>query len=201
MTTVRNITCDRGSVSAAPYTGMRKHDPQKHPRDFPHRQLLFVADARMKQSRRAFCAHRCKNLPVLDFPITLLRNRTGRLHRATPYLFLSGQSFLLSDRLFLIFSDRPLDKTANRCYNTQAVAVQCISIWGYSSAGRALEWHSRGQRFDPAYLHQKVSEGTLRKVPKSYGFGTFSLFYLSNSSVFYVFDFAIRNSINPLFNS
>ncbi|SVB47452.1 uncharacterized protein METZ01_LOCUS200306, partial [marine metagenome] len=25
---------------------------------------------------------------------------------------------------------------------------------GYSSAGRALEWHSRGQRFDPAYLHK-----------------------------------------------
>ena len=22
--------------------------------------------------------------------------------------------------------------------------------WGYSSAGRALEWHSRGPRFDPA---------------------------------------------------
>ena len=28
---------------------------------------------------------------------------------------------------------------------------------GYSSAGRALEWHSRGQRFDPAYLHQTDS--------------------------------------------
>ena len=27
--------------------------------------------------------------------------------------------------------------------------------WGYSSAGRALEWHSRGQRFDPAYLHHQ----------------------------------------------
>ena len=27
---------------------------------------------------------------------------------------------------------------------------------GYSSAGRALEWHSRGQRFDPAYLHQNL---------------------------------------------
>ena len=26
---------------------------------------------------------------------------------------------------------------------------------GYSSAGRALEWHSRGQRFDPAYLHNE----------------------------------------------
>ena len=23
-------------------------------------------------------------------------------------------------------------------------------------AGRALEWHSRGQRFDPAYLHHLV---------------------------------------------
>jgi len=22
-------------------------------------------------------------------------------------------------------------------------------LWGYSSAGRALEWHSRGQEFDP----------------------------------------------------
>ncbi len=30
------------------------------------------------------------------------------------------------------------------------------SFWlrGYSSAGRALAWHARGQRFDPAYLHQ-----------------------------------------------
>src|SRR5450759_1568813 len=26
---------------------------------------------------------------------------------------------------------------------------------GYSSAGRALAWHARGQRFDPAYLHQR----------------------------------------------
>ena len=31
-------------------------------------------------------------------------------------------------------------------------------IWGYSSAGRALEWHSRGQRFDPAYLHQNTGK-------------------------------------------
>ena len=28
-----------------------------------------------------------------------------------------------------------------------------IDFRGYSSVGRALEWHSRGQRFDPAYLH------------------------------------------------
>ena len=29
------------------------------------------------------------------------------------------------------------------------------NIWGISSAGRALAWHARGQRFDPAILHQK----------------------------------------------
>ena len=28
---------------------------------------------------------------------------------------------------------------------------------GYSSAGRALAWHARGQRFDPAYLHQRLA--------------------------------------------
>ncbi len=25
---------------------------------------------------------------------------------------------------------------------------------GYSSVGRALQWHCRGQRFEPAYLHR-----------------------------------------------
>ena len=35
------------------------------------------------------------------------------------------------------------------------VASNCYiyATWGCSSVGRALEWHSRGQRFDPAYLH------------------------------------------------
>ena len=28
-------------------------------------------------------------------------------------------------------------------------------MWGCSSAGRALEWHSRGRQFDPVHLHQK----------------------------------------------
>ncbi len=26
-------------------------------------------------------------------------------------------------------------------------------LWGRSSVGRALEWHSRGRRFDPDRLH------------------------------------------------
>ena len=28
-------------------------------------------------------------------------------------------------------------------------------LWGISSAGRALAWHARGHRFDPAILHPK----------------------------------------------
>ena len=42
-------------------------------------------------------------------------------------------------------------------------------LGGYVTAltGRALDWQSRGQRFDPAYLHQKAS--------KPYGFDAFFL--------------------------
>ena len=36
-----------------------------------------------------------------------------------------------------------------------------VPVRGYSSAGRALDWQSRGQRFDPAYLHQKERQLTL----------------------------------------
>ena len=40
--------------------------------------------------------------------------------------------------------------------------------WGHSSVGRALEWHSRGRRFDSAWLHQTLPRkcaypGTLAK--------------------------------------
>ena len=34
------------------------------------------------------------------------------------------------------------------------------SIWGFSSAGRALAWHARGHRFDPGNLHQNKKHYT-----------------------------------------
>ena len=37
-------------------------------------------------------------------------------------------------------------------------------VWGRSSAGRALEWHSRGRRFDPGRLHHLVRR---QRVPTS----------------------------------
>ena len=50
-----------------------------------------------------------------------------------------------------------------RCKNLLYKALTLSSIsrimncaWGRSSAGRALEWHSRGQGFDPPRLHHET---------------------------------------------
>ena len=37
--------------------------------------------------------------------------------------------------------------------------------WGHSSVGRALEWHSRGQGFDPPWLHQKTKTYKAKAPP------------------------------------
>ena len=64
----------------------------------------------------------------------------------------------------------PVDNIYLLCYT--ATCLSSIAGAGYSSPfpshqgvhtrwfGRALEWHSRGQRFDPAYLHQKRARRT-----------------------------------------
>ena len=54
-----------------------------------------------------------------------------------------------------------VDKAYPACYNTKCSDTE-HTTWGYSSAGRALDWQSRGQRFDPAYLHQ--NDTTFRRV-------------------------------------
>jgi hypothetical protein len=51
---------------------------------------------------------------------------------------------------WLFFSAPRLFRENYRLTAEQIKAIMA-SVWrGYSSAGRALEWHSRGQRFDPA---------------------------------------------------
>ena len=40
---------------------------------------------------------------------------------------------------------------------------------GHSSAGRALEWHSRGRRFDPAWLHHQNRHANGRCLTKRVG--------------------------------
>ena len=82
--------------------------------------------------------------------------------------YLTGQGLL---RIILDVA-RPKGTLTGRC------------IWGYSSAGRALEWHSRGQRFDPAYLHQ-----TKKRTSAIVGGGAF---YLSGRIYLRVLYFAAR---------
>ena len=51
--------------------------------------------------------------------------------------------------------------------------------WGYSSVGRALEWHSRGRRFDPDYLHHvgaRLVVSSLYKVQTARLFSLLLLF-------------------------
>ena len=54
------------------------------------------------------------------------------------------------------------------------VAGHKLNMWGISSAGRALAWHARGQRFDPAILHHTVRTRTQFFTRK--GLGTFFVY-------------------------
>ena len=65
------------------------------------------------------------------------------------------------------FLKKPLDISLRLCYYNHCSDAEHLTR-GYSSAGRALEWHSRGQRFDPAYLHQD------REKPWNFSFQGFS---------------------------
>ena len=54
-------------------------------------------------------------------------------------------------------SEAYLNGTVSDARSLKAIDRQIASetsIWAFSSAGRALPWHGRGQRFDPAKVHQ-----------------------------------------------
>ena len=48
-------------------------------------------------------------------------------------------------------------------FNFQGLSLK--EIWGYSSAGRAPALQAGGQRFDPAYLHQRPVDTVLDLKP------------------------------------
>ena len=70
------------------------------------------------------------------------------------------RSHVFAMRIVRVFFEKTIDKSAS--FDIIDSVPNELNIWGYSSAGRALEWHSRGQRFDPAYLHQAKSLETQR---------------------------------------
>jgi hypothetical protein len=86
----------------------------------------------------------------------------------------------------LVSSPTALNKTGNErrkthhktCVYLVKRSWHCLEKRGYSSAGRALAWHARGQRFDPAYLHQSTAKNAVpvmqyskSKSPSSRGLG------------------------------
>ena len=73
-----------------------------------------------------------------------IQGRAKKLPVFCKKLFTTPQRY---DIIIKQSKNRPIKKAA-------AVRNRQAALWGYSSAGRALDWQSRGQRFDPAYLHQ-----------------------------------------------
>ena len=62
-----------------------------------------------------------------------------------------------------------------------AIILKSKMTRGRSSAGRALEWHSRGHRFDPDRLHQKSTENGMFLVLFSF-LSDFQVPYLIKST-------------------
>ena len=59
------------------------------------------------------------------------------------------------------FSDKvPYRVRENILTHHFVFAIKGLLEWGCSSVGRALDWQSRGQRFDPAQLHQTFKKGS-----------------------------------------
>lgn len=73
----------------------------------------------------------------------------------------------LSEIFALDISKFRLDNIERKLYTLKVR----ITAWGISSAGRALHWQCKGQRFDPAMLHQLQISKTL----KSYLLSSFFL--------------------------
>ena len=60
--------------------------------------------------------------------------------------------------LFKVFAHKNKSSSAQNLKKTftsekTLSIIRALFGRGYSSAGRALAWHARGLRFDPAYLH------------------------------------------------
>ena len=49
-----------------------------------------------------------------------------------------------------------MTKSTNKVTHVLNALLPGLRGYVTDTTGRALEWHSRGQRFDPAYLHQEV---------------------------------------------
>src|SRR5208283_2002644 len=73
--------------------------------------------------------------------------KNGRISYYCPHHFQGTEIFKLAQ--IILNEGKQFDRQCKKCLN-----YRC---WGCSSVGRALEWHSRGRRFDPVQLHLTFS--------------------------------------------
>ena len=71
-----------------------------------------------------------------------------------------------------------------------------LSFWAVSSAGRALQWHCRGQRFDPATVHFYE----IQKILFSFSRAFVPVFRTSLSTTFRHSFHRINRSRDPFFS-
>ena len=143
----------RGCVTGRPGSAVyaAAHPPNRLKRFFHHRaaqpKCLLPSPLQDQQSVPPFFSHTARPFaaPCGFFP-------------PPPSHFPCGGPCTFAFSNFLKFC---VDKAYPACYNTKCSDME-HTTWGYSSAGRALDWQSRGQRFDPAYLHQ--NDTTFRRV-------------------------------------
>ena len=76
----------------------------------------------------------------------------------------NSDSSLSTHHLDTIWTPTWLTTVHDEWYDQAGNYLALSHIWGYSSAGRALAWHARGQRFDPAYLHQQQNRSQVLLV-------------------------------------
>ena len=99
---------------------------------------------------------RRKSNPTYSLP------SSGRAQKRAPWFRHESRCSFRQKIFFLLFLTAYQDKKHFRRNNIIRIIVFIASskpqLQGSVTAwlGRALEWHSRGQRFDPAYLHQKT---------------------------------------------
>ena len=107
---------------------------------------------------------RRKSNPTYSLP------SSGRAQKRAPWFRHESRCSFRQKIFFLLFLTAYQDKKHFRRNNIIRIIVFIASskpqLQGSVTAwlGRALEWHSRGQRFDPAYLHQKKSVSERKRI-------------------------------------
>ena len=110
------------------------------------------------------------------------RRRGGRLAAGSRNIFRCGALHALRGAVLCIFGvarmpvSRPLPRRAKKrtlvLVHTEGVAGSnpaSPTIRGYSSVGRARDWQSRGQGFEPPYLHHEFVGGDFGRRLFLYG--------------------------------